>query len=231
MISCEASTGVCSSVLPETKALSTGEVVRPNPIGVAILPGSRLAYVDYDSRTLHVQFLNPTTKKMDWQVTSVGFAPYGIASNASGSKVYLTGEKDFGAVCQLGASGSRTACTLSKDLTGFDVAVDSLGAVYVANSTSIQVCDESLIRCASHSIPDGRTMAVGIAVGPGIFISDYFNARILKCSLERGQFNCAEFARSLKIPRAIRLDSTGNLYVAEYNSGRVIRMNPEGREF
>ena len=231
LVLCQATSGICSNILPVSRVPADIEVARPSPIGVVILPDSRIAYVDHDSQSLHVQILNPVSRKYEWQATSLGFAPYGIISNAKGTRVYITGEDSFGASCELGSPGSRTSCTISKDLAGFDVAVDRNGNVYVANATSIQVCDESLVRCSSYALPDGRAMAVGIAVGKEMFLSDYFNARILKCSLENGRLACSDFVRGLNIPRAIRLDQKGNLYVAEYNSGRVIRMSPEGREF
>jgi DNA-binding beta-propeller fold protein YncE len=231
LVFCQATSGICSNILPVSRVPADIEVARPSPIGVVILPDSRIVYVDHESKSIHVQTLNPVSRKYEWQATSLGFAPYGIISNAKGTRVYITGEDSFGASCELGNSGSRTTCTISKDLAGFDVAVDQNGNVYVANATSIQVCDENLTRCSSHSLPDGRTMAVGIAVGTGIFVSDYFNARILKCSLENGRLACSDFIRGLKIPRAIRLDQKGNLYVAEYNSGRVIRMSPDGKQF
>jgi DNA-binding beta-propeller fold protein YncE len=231
LIFCRASNGVCSNLLPESRTPATVDVARPSPIGVAILPDSRVVYIDHQSQSLYVQTLNPISKKYEWQMTSLGFAPYGITSNARGTRVYITGEDSFGAYCELGGSGTRTTCTNSNDLAGFDVAMDRNGNVYVANATSIQVCDEALTRCSSHTLPDGRTMAVGIAVGREIFISDYFNARILKCSLDNAGLACSDFARGINIPRAIRLDQKGNLYVSEYNSGRVIRMNPEGTQF
>jgi DNA-binding beta-propeller fold protein YncE len=231
LVFCQAATGVCSKVFSETRVPAHVDVPRPNPIGVVILPDSRIAYVDHESRSLHLQVRNADTKDFTWQVTSLGFQPYGIASDESGSRVYITGEEAYGAFCQLGDSKTKTACTLSKGLAGFDVAVDRTGKVYVANANSLQICDDQASNCSYLDFPDGRTMAVGVAVGKEILVSDYFNARILRCTLERASLRCSDYIRGLNIPRAVRLDQHGNIHVAEYNSGRIIRMSPEGKQF
>jgi len=218
VVSCSASSGICSSV--ETQAA--------NPIGVVILPDSRIAYIDYKDRSLHMQVINPVARGYEWQVTSLGITPYGVALNPDGTKAYISSEQGDGVVCTLGTFDTRTSCAAHRELTGFDISVSESGSVYLANATSLKVCDDSLTRCTSYAFPDGRTMAVGVAVGSAIFVSDYLNARILKCTIDQSALTCSDFVTRLNVPRTIRLDSSGNLYIAEYNSNSVLKVDPTG---
>lgn len=231
LVLCMNANGHCSTLTQISRTPAGLSPVRPSAIGVVILPDSRIAYVDHDAKSLHLQVSVPSAKTIEWQVTSLEFSPYAIASNANGTRLYITGEEGTGAVCQTGTSETKTACTLHKALSGFDVAVSPEGSVYVANATSLQVCTETVSNCRSHSFPDGRTMAVGIASGSALFVSDYFGNRILKCSLARNSLSCEDFLRGLNVPRVVRLDPKGNVYVTEYNSNRVLRFDPAGKPF
>jgi|GEM_PF-6907705 len=232
LVTCPVSSGACTPLVSSGRTPAGVSVAVPNPIGVTILPDARVAYIDYDDRSLHVQVRDPLKKELSWKVTPLGIIPYGIASNSSGSRIYITAERSEGMICSLVDASTETStgvrCQPSKELTGFDVAVSAAGLVHVANSTSLNICQEDLSRCTVYSFPDGRTMAVGVAVGSSIFISDYFNSRVLKCSLSRSGIACADFVRDLNVPRTIRLDAKENLYVAEYGANQVSRFDPKG---
>ncbi|MBU6152775.1 MAG: hypothetical protein KGP28_00605 [Bdellovibrionales bacterium] len=231
LVYCTATTGVCSNLFLEGRNQNTLRPHPSSPIGVVILPDSRIAYIDYLGKTLQVQVRSDDSRALTWQATPLDFAPYGIASDTSGSRVYITGEESFGAFCDLGTSDSKASCKHAEGLAGFDVTVDSSGKLYVANASRIQVCDREVENCNSYSFQDERIMAVGIAAGKDLMVSDYFQSRVMKCSLESSRVSCSDLVRGLQIPRSIRLDQSGNIYIAEYKTGRIIRLSPEGKEF
>ncbi len=116
-----------------------------------------------------------------------------------------------------------------------DVAVDSSGNTYIADTDNQQVWKVPSAGAAAPVILNQSSLQwpCGVAVdGAGnVYISDTFHGRILKESLLNGSYTESVIVSSgLFYPRRISLDGSGNLYIADAGNNRIVKalLNMDG---
>nr|WP_241011309.1 serine/threonine-protein kinase PknD [Mycobacterium gordonae] len=150
---------------------------------------------------------------------------FGVAVDRSGA-VYATGINRSGpAEVTILAAGSNTPTTLP--LTNVEprgVAVDSTGAVYVADAAGNQVV--KLHAGQQTTLPFvGLNRPLGVATdnSNAVYVADTRNNRVLK--LAAGSTQQAELPfTGLNNPHALAIDNAGDVYVTDGINSRVLKL-------
>lgn len=193
----------------------------------------------------------------------LGFFNAGVAVDAAGN-LYITDRGGFGTpggnsrIRRVDTSGNITTvagngtpgysgdggpATAAQLNFPFDVAVDSVGNLYIADS------DNGVIRKVDTSgiistVADGFFFATGVAIDSlgDVYISDYLQASVFKLDVDRGVVRRvagrgesgydgdggpARNAR-LNLPFDVAFDSAGNFYVADSGNSAIRKVDRAG---
>ena len=216
----------------------------PGPFMVTTLAGSSSGYMDGTGTA--AKFNQPT----------------GVAVDSSGN-VYVADSNNHrirkidpaGVVTTLAGSSSGDADgtgTAARFNLPNSVAVDSSGNVYVAdfNNNRIRKIDSAgvvtTLAGSTSGYMDGTGTAAkfsgpsGVAVDSSgnVYVADYNNHRIRKidptgvvttfAGSSSGYMDGTGTAAQFNNPRGVAVDSSGNLYVADYNNNRIRKIDPAG---
>ena len=153
--------------------------------------------------------------------------PAGVVSIVAGN----------GVVGYSGDGGAATEASLVPD----DIAMDSLGSFYVLDTSSrIRKVDAEGIITTLSDAELAANAIVADAVG-NVYIADYYSAVVRRLGVDGTLTTVAgngirayagdggpATAASVLGPRDLALDTAGNLYIAEANTGRIRKVGPAG---
>lgn len=110
----------------------------------------------------------------------------------------------------------------------YAIAVDSGGAVYIADNGNNQVVKETPGAGGTYTqsiLFTGLNSPEGVAVDSSgdVYISDTNNNRVLKETFSGGTYTQSTLGGGLSAPQGIGLDSHGDVYVVDTGHGRVLR--------
>lgn len=222
-----------------------GQIDLPNGVNsVAVSPSGDAIYADEDSGNGGggIQRYTPDgTQAAQWTVPG---RPFGLIVESGGTLLVADGAANSiyrfssdGA--ELGSFGSE-GTTDGKLHTPEDVAVGPNGDIYVtdngnnrverfgADGTYISKIDNAALPSPTDGYPKATFLSVDSA--GAVYVTDGGNQNIRKFDASGalvGTFG-TEGAGKLSFPGGTGIDKDGNLLVADYRNGRVVRFKPDG---
>lgn len=154
-------------------------------------------------------------------------APGGVALDSAGS-VYVTSEDMFGRVVKLTAGSSApTVLPFSGLYQPQGLAVDTNGAVYVAdfNNRVVKLAAganaQTVLPFTGLNYPEG----VAVDVAGNVYVADRGNNRVVKLDVGSNTQRDLPFT-GLNRPDGVAVDTAGTVYVTDSDNGRVLKLDP-----
>jgi serine/threonine-protein kinase len=154
-------------------------------------------------------------------------SPGGVAVDSAGS-VYVTSEDMFGRVVKLAAGSSApTVLPFSGLYQPQGLAVDTNGAVYVAdfNNRVVKLAaganTQSVLPFTGLNYPEG----VAVDAAGNVYVADRGNNRVVKLDAGSNAQRDLPFT-GLKYPDGVAVDTAGTVYVTDSDNGRVLKLDP-----
>jgi serine/threonine protein kinase, bacterial len=154
-------------------------------------------------------------------------SPGGVAVDGAGS-VYVTSEDMFGRVVKLAAgSNAPTVLPFSGLYQPQGLAVDTSGAVYVAdfNNRVVKLAaganTQTVLPLTGLNYPEG----VAVDAAGNVYVADRGNNRVVKLDVGSNTQKDLPFT-GLKNPDGVAVDTAGTVYVTDSDNGRVVKLDP-----
>ena len=195
-------TAACNSGAGQNGAASNTGLCDPE--GVSVNPTTGDLYVADSINSRVLMYLNPLAAGGGENGTS-GYAGDETADYVFGQTSFTAKECNQG----LSAPTASTLCGAGFDVGGGGVGVDSSGNVYIADTLNNRVLQ------FNNPIIDGVTPVTTSFSANGVFGQTGFTS---STAASLG-------AKSLADPIDVKLDVNGNLYIADFENGRVLEFN------
>jgi serine/threonine-protein kinase len=154
-------------------------------------------------------------------------SPGGVAVDSAGS-VYVTSEDMFGRVVKLMAGSSApTVLPFSGLYQPQGLAVDTNGALYVAdfNNRVVKLAaganTQSVLPFTGLNYPEG----VAVDAAGNVYVADRGNNRVVKLDVGSNTQRDLPFT-GLKYPDGVAVDTAGTVYVTDSDNARVLKLDP-----
>lgn len=132
-------------------------------------------------------------------------------------------------------SGVQTTVGASGLRSPLGVAVDSSGAVYIADSANNRILKEvsGISGYTQSVVADGLLAPTGVAVDASgnVYIADTGNNRIVLETLASGSYTQSVVASGLSAPQGVALDAAGNVYLSDTQNSRVLKETVSGSSY
>jgi serine/threonine protein kinase, bacterial len=154
-------------------------------------------------------------------------SPGGVALDSAGS-VYVTSEDMFGRVVKLAAGSSApTVLPFSGLYQPQGLAVDTNGAVYVAdfNNRVVKLAaganTQTVLPFTGLNYPEG----VAVDAAGNVYVADRGNNRVVKLDVGSNTQRDLPFT-GLNRPDGVAVDTAGTVYVTDSDNGKVLKLDP-----
>jgi serine/threonine protein kinase, bacterial len=154
-------------------------------------------------------------------------SPGGVALDSAGS-VYVTSQDMFGRVVKLAAGSSApTVLPFSGLYQPQGLAVDTNGAVYVAdfNNRVVKLAaganTQTVLPFTGLNYPEG----VAVDAAGNVYVADRGNNRVVKLDVGSNTQRDLPFT-GLNRPDGVAVDTAGTVYVTDSDNGRVLKLDP-----
>lgn len=152
-------------------------------------------------------------------------SPSGLAIDTSG-KMYVTDRGQLW-VYAYSADSGFTGATPLRGTTAINVAVDSVGTVYVTQSSSGRVlklpAEGSTATEFFRAPDDGWATDVAVDSAGNVYVTDSKNSRVFRIAVD-GVPRELPF-RGISHPEGVAVDTAGNVYVVDAGNHRVMKLN------
>jgi len=153
-------------------------------------------------------------------------SPSGVALDAAGD-VFVTTEGMFGRVVKMDAgTGSTTVLPFKGLYQPQGVAVDTTGAVYVADFNNRVVKldpgsnNQTVLSFTGLDYPEG----IAVDSAGSVYVADRGNSRVMKLDAGSSTQTVLPFT-GLKNPDGVAVDTAGNVYVTDTDNQRVLKLD------